>query len=573
MTRLRVACCQLNTRVGDLDGNVARILDAAARAEQDGCDLAVFPELAVTGYPPEDLLLKPRFVADTRAALERVAEASGACALVVGFVDSGRDLFNAAAVCAGGEVHGVYHKRELPNYGVFDEARYFARGVEPQQLFEIGGVRVGVSICEDAWNPSGPIADQAESGAELVVNLNASPYFEGKLAKRERMLATRAADASCALVYVNQVGGQDELVFDGASMVFDAEGSLLARGPQLTEDVRAVDLVLQPVFRKRLLDPRGRPPDSPLPVVAVSPGPSRSATEAPTAPQQVVARLLDPDSEVYEALVVGTRDYVAKNGFSDVVVGLSGGIDSTLVAAVATDALGAGKVHGVSMPSRYSSAHSRTDAAELAANLGIDHRTIPVEAAHAALTDMLAPSFEGRRPDLTEENLQSRIRGMVLMALSNKFGWMVLTTGNKSETAVGYSTLYGDTAGGFGVLKDVLKTRVYELCRHRNRVAGWSIIPESVLTKPPSAELRPDQRDDQSLPPYELLDPILALYVEQDRTSPEIVEAGYDEAVVDRVVRLVDLAEYKRRQTPPGPRVTPKAFGKDRRLPITNGYR
>jgi len=574
VTRLRVACCQINTRVGDLDGNVARIQEAAARAEQQGCDLAVFPELAITGYPPEDLLLKPRFITDTRAALDRVAAAAGSCALVVGFVDAGRDLFNAAAVCAGGTVRGVYHKHELPNYGVFDEARYFARGDEPQQLFEIAGVRVGVSVCEDAWNPSGPIADQADSGAELVVNLNASPYAEGKLAQRERMIATRATDASCGLVYVNQVGGQDELVFDGASMVFDADGTLLARSPQFVEDLLVVDMDVQPVFRKRLIDPRGWPSDRPLPLLEVSKGPSRAAASADR--ERVgggMAELLEPNAEVYEALLVGTRDYVAKNGFSDVVIGLSGGIDSTLVAAIAVDALGAGKVHGVSMPSRYSSEHSKSDAELLATNLGIDFRTIAVEPAHVGFTEMLAASFEGRAPDLTEENLQSRIRGVVLMALSNKFGWMVLTTGNKSETAVGYSTLYGDTAGGFAVLKDLLKTRVYELCRHRNRVAGYELVPEAVLTKAPSAELRPDQRDDQSLPPYEVLDPILSLYVEHDRTAPEIVDAGFDQDVVGRIVRLVDLAEYKRRQSPPGPRVSAKAFGKDRRLPITNGYR
>jgi NAD+ synthase (glutamine-hydrolysing) len=572
MTRLRVACCQINTRVGDLDGNADRILQALATAEQHGCDLAVFPELAITGYPPEDLLLKPGFIAANRAALERVAAGTGSCAAVVGFVDAGRDLANAAAVCANGEVLGTYHKRELPNYAVFDEARYFTPGHEPQQLFDIAGVRVGVSVCEDAWNPAGPISDQADSGAELVVNLNASPYAEGKLAQRERMLATRASDAACALVYVNQVGGQDELVFDGASMVFGADGTLLARAAQFAEDVMVVDLDVQPVFRKRLLDPRGRPTDSPLPLVPVSSGPSAAAESGPPLTPGL-APMLEPDAEVYEALVLGTRDYVSKNGFSDVVVGLSGGIDSTLVAVLAVDALGAGKVHGVSMPSRYSSGHSESDAAKLATNLGIDHRTIAIEPAHAALTAMLGPSFEGRAEDLTEENLQSRIRGVLLMALSNKFGWLVLTTGNKSETAVGYSTLYGDTAGGYGLLKDVLKTRVYALCRYRNRVADGELIPESVITKPPSAELRPDQRDEDSLPPYEVLDPILALYVEEDRTAPEIVDAGFDPDVVDRVVRLVDLAEYKRRQTAPGPRVTVKAFGKDRRLPITNGYR
>lgn len=576
MARLRIAACQVNTRVGDLEGNLARILADLGRAEAAGCDLAVFPELALTGYPPEDLLLKPRFVADNRRALEQLAARTGACVAAVGFVDSGRDLYNAAAICAQGEIKGIYRKRELPNYAVFDEARYFSPGAGARELYGVAGVRVGVSICEDAWNPAGPIAGQADGGAELLINLNASPYAEGKPAQRERMLATRAADASCTLVYVNQVGGQDELVFDGGSLVFDADGNLVARSPQFAEDLMVVDLDVAPTFRKRLLDPRGRPTETPLPVVSLSDPPPTVPVRSGRGNEErspTLVEPLEPDAEVYEALVVGTRDYVAKNGFSEAVIALSGGIDSTLVAAVAVDALGAGKVHGVSMPSRYSSDHSRSDAARLATNLGIDFRTIGLEPAHAALLDMLAPSLAGLAADLTEENLQSRIRGVVLMALSNKFGWLVLTTGNKSEMAVGYATLYGDTAGGFSVLKDVLKTRVYALCRYRNGVAGHDLVPEAVLTKPPSAELRPDQRDDESLPRYEVLDPILALYVEQDRTAGEIVDAGFDGETVARVVRLVDLAEYKRRQTAPGPRVSSKAFGKDRRLPITNGYR
>jgi NAD+ synthase (glutamine-hydrolysing) len=572
---LRVAAAQINTRVGDLDGNVARILAALRRAEDEGCDVVLFPELAVTGYPPEDLLLKPGFVADNQRALERIAAETSKCVAVVGFVHHDRDLWNAAAICAGGEVRGIYRKCELPNYAVFDELRYFARGHDPDQLYRIAGVPVGVSICEDAWNPSGPIADQADSGAEVILNLNASPYAEGKQAQRERMLATRAADASCSLVYVNQVGGQDELVFDGGSVAFDADGELLGRSPQFVEDLLVVDLDVQPVYRKRLLDPRGRPSDEQLPLVELAtltevtsstPDPQTRRT-APCAP------LLPADEEVYEALVLGTRDYVEKNAFSDVVIGLSGGIDSTLVAVIAVDALGADRVHGVSMPSRYSSDHSRSDAEKLASNLGIDYRTIAIEPAHAAMLEMLSPSFEGREPDLTEENLQSRIRGQLLMALSNKFGWMVLTTGNKSEMAVGYATLYGDTCGGYGVLKDVLKTRVFRLCRVYNQRAGREVIPEDVISKPPSAELRPDQRDDESLPPYEVLDEVLRQYVEEDRTAAEIVRSGLDADLVRRVARLVDLAEYKRRQTPPGPRVTAKAFGKDRRLPITNGYR
>jgi len=578
MGRLRIASCQLNTRVGDLDHNVDAILAALVQAEDAGCDLAVFPELAITGYPPEDLLLKPGFIADNRAALHKVAAQTRSCVAVVGFVDQGRDLWNAAAICARGDVVGIYHKRELPNYAVFDEARYFARGDEPAQLWSIGGVSVGVSICEDAWNPAGPILDQADSGAEVIVNLNASPYAEGKLARRERMMATRAADASCALVYVNQVGGQDELVFDGGSMVFDAGGALLARSPQFVEDLMVVDIEVEPVYRKRLLDPRGRPSDYLLPVAqALSEEVEATAStnvpdDAPLAAATIAAPL-DPDEEVYRAIVTGTRDYLVKNGFTDVVIGLSGGIDSTLVAAIAVDAIGADHVHGVSMPSRYSSDHSKSDAQLLAENLGIEFRTIPIEPGHASLLDMLAPSFADSPADLTEENLQSRIRGMTLMALSNKFGWIVLSTGNKSEVAVGYATLYGDTIGGYSVLKDVYKTRVYDLCRWRNTQGSRPVIPEGVITKAPSAELRPDQRDDQSLPPYDLLDPILEGYIEHDRTITELIARGHDEDTVRRVTHLVDNAEYKRRQSPVGVKVTAKAFGKDRRLPITNGYR
>jgi NAD+ synthase (glutamine-hydrolysing) len=578
MPRLRIATCQINTRVGALDHNVELILDALDQATEAGCDLAVFPELAITGYPPEDLLLKPGFIAAGRAALETVAARTGSCVAVVGFVDAGRDLWNAAAICANGEVVGVYHKRELPNYAVFDEARYFARGAEPAQLWSIGGVSVGVSICEDAWNPAGPILDQADSGAELIVNLNASPFAEGKHQRRERLMATRAADASTALVYVNQVGGQDELVFDGGSMVFDNRGELIARSPQFVEDVMIVDLDVDPVYRKRLIDPRGRPTDTLLPVAALGPEEVEATADRPSdtagpLPAPSIAPALDPDEEAYLALVTGTRDYLLKNGFRDVVIGLSGGIDSTLVAAIAVDAIGADHVHGVLMPSRYSSDHSKSDAAALADNLGIEHRTIAIEPAHAAMLEMLAPSFADVAEDLTEENLQSRIRGMTLMALSNKFGWIVLSTGNKSEVAVGYATLYGDTVGGYSVLKDLYKTRVYDLCRWRNTQGDRPVIPEDVITKPPSAELRPDQRDDQSLPPYEILDPILRGYIEDDRTVPELIAQGHDAETVRRVARLVDNAEYKRRQSPIGARITDKAFGKDRRLPITNGFR
>jgi len=563
---VRVACCQVNTVVGDLDCNLAAILAAYDEAEAAGCDIAAFPELAITGYPPEDLVLKPGFIADNLEALEKLAARTGRCAAVVGFVDPGRDLYNAAAVCALGSVQGVYHKRLLPNYAVFDEQRYFAPGMESLTLFRIAGVRVGVSICEDAWSPTGPIAMLAEGGAELVVNINASPYYAARLGERERMLATRAADASSALVYVNQVGGQDELVFDGASLVFDANGDLIARGPQFAERQLIVDMNVQPVFRKRLLDPRGRAAGAALPEVLIS---AESHAQDPPSSPEIVAPLA-PVAEIYEALVLGTRDYVRKNGFTDVVIGMSGGIDSSLVAAIAADALGPQHVHGVSMPSRYSSEGSKDDARELADALGIDYRTIAIEPAHAAFLEMLEPSFTGLPEDLAEENLQARTRGVTLMALSNKFGWLVLATGNKSEMATGFSTIYGDMVGGFAVIKDVNKTLVYELCRERNRRSP--VIPEAVLTKPPSAELRPGQRDDQSLPPYDELDPILEAYVEDDKTAGELVQAGCDPALVRRVVTLVDRAEYKRRQAPPGVRVTPKAFGKDRRLPITNRY-
>jgi NAD+ synthase (glutamine-hydrolysing) len=571
VARLRIALAQIDPKVGDIDGNLARLVEWYDRAEAAGCDVVAFPELAITGYPPEDLVLKPGFVADNRAALAAFAARTGRCAAVVGFVDADRDLYNAAAVCAGGAVIGTYRKRLLPNYAVFDEARYFTPGddSDPYELYLIGGVKVGVSICEDVWSPTGPVAQQAAGGAELNVNINGSPFHAGKLAGRERMLATRAADASCALVYVNQVCGQDELVFDGGSLVFDAQGDLVARAQQFVEELLITDVDIDPVYRKRLLDPRGRVTVDPLPVTVVSEHP---VAHAERTPERIVAPL-DADAELYGALVLGTRDYVRKNGFTDVVIGLSGGIDSTIVACVAVDALGADHVHGVSMPSRYSSDHSRSDAADLAAQLGIDVRTVAIEPAFAAYLEMTAPSFEGRAPDLTEENLQSRVRGTTLMALSNKFGWMVLTTGNKSEMAVGYFTIYGDSVGGYAVIKDVLKTRVYDLCRYVNARAGRAVINESVITKPPSAELRPDQRDDQSLPPYEELDPILRWYVEEDRTASEIIDLGHPAELVRRITRLVDVNEYKRRQCPPGVKVSVKAFGKDRRLPITNGYR
>jgi NAD+ synthase (glutamine-hydrolysing) len=571
VTVLRVALAQLNPTVGALDANLALISNAYDEAEAAGCDIVAFPELSLSGYPPEDLVLKPGFVDDNLEVLAKFATRTRRCTAIVGFVDRDRDLYNAAAVCAGGEIVGRYHKRLLPNNTVFDEQRYFTPGhqSDPLELYLIGGVKVGVSICEDIWSPFGPVAEQAAAGAELNININGSPFAVAKDELRERMLATRASDAHCAIVYVNQVGGQDELVFDGSSLVFDHEGTLLARAPQFVESLMIVDIPIPPVYRKRLLDPRGRATHAMLPVVEVTATPVVHGERLP-AP---ISEPFDADRELYEALVLGTRDYCRKNGFSDVVVGLSGGIDSTIVAAIAVDALGAEHVHGVSMPSRYSSDHSKSDARLLADNLGIDFRTISIDPAFSAYLEMLEPSFAGREPGLTLENIQSRCRGQLLMALSNEFGWMVLTTGNKSEVAVGYFTIYGDSVGGYAAIKDVLKTRVYDLCRYVNRREGREIVPENVITKPPSAELRPDQRDDDSLPPYEILDPILELYVEQDRTAAEIVELGHDEAMVRRVTRLVDIAEYKRRQCPPGVRVTYKAFGKDRRMPITSGYR
>lgn len=571
MRRLRVAAAQLNLTVGDLDGNVERVLAAYREAVDADADLVAFPELTVTGYPPEDLLLKPGFVTAARDALEAIAEQTGDTVAVVGFPDGSAMLHNAAAVCAGGAVHGIYRKRLLPNYAVFDEQRYFVAGDDSGPLYRVADVTVGVSVCEDLWSSHGPILDQAVGGAEVAININGSPYHRGKRHTRDRMLSTRAADAGVPIVYCNLVGGQDELIFDGQSMVVDAEGELLARAASFAEELLVVDLDVRGTYRQRLLDPRGRPTGRPLPVIEVTPPPAAE----PSGPPLVgpIAEAPDDLAEVYEALVLGTRDYVTKNGFADVVIGLSGGIDSSLTAVIAVDALGADHVHGVAMPSRYSSDGSVGDAEKLAANLGIDFRVIAIEPAHAALLDMLAPSFGDLAPDVTEENLQSRIRGVTWMALSNKFNWLVLTCGNKSEAAVGYATLYGDTAGGYAAIKDVYKTLVYELSRWRNQHEGAELVPSSVITKAPSAELRPDQRDDQSLPPYELLDPILHAYIDDDMTVGDIIGQGFDAELVRRIARLVDTAEYKRRQSPPGPRISGKAFGRDRRLPITNRFR
>jgi NAD+ synthase (glutamine-hydrolysing) len=571
MPRLRLVACQLNTVVGDLDGNTDCIARALAAAEQAGGDLAVFPELAVTGYPPEDLLSRPGFITDNLAAVDRVVAATGACAAVFGFVDidpEGR-LFNAAALSVNGAMVGIYHKRFLPNYSVFDEERWFAPGTEPYNQYVIAGVPVGVSVCEDVWFRDGPVADQGRAGARLVVNLNASPYSIGRRDDRLAVLTDRVAESGCAIAYINQVGGQDELVFDGASLVMGPTGDVIAAAGQFVEEVMVVDLDLDLDGDEARTGTSG-PGPAPVFVSAVSRSGDDRGPANGTGP---VATVLEPVREVYEALVLGTGDYIRKNGFTDAVIGLSGGIDSSLVATIAVDALGAEHVHGVAMPSRYSSAGSIADARSLATKLGIDIETAAIDDAHRAMARLVGPLVGGEPLGLTDENLQSRIRGVLLMALSNANGWIVLTTGNKSEMATGYSTLYGDSAGGFAVIKDVPKTLVYELCRDRNRRAGTDLIPEAVLTKPPSAELRPEQRDDESLPPYDVLDPVLAGYVEGDRSAENLIDAGFDPDVVDQVINLVDRAEYKRRQMPPGVRITAKAFGKDRRMPITNRYR
>ncbi len=548
MAKLRVALCQINSVVGDIDANAKRILAALSAAEEAGCHAAVFPELAVTGYPPEDLVLKRRFVQDSRNAMEHIASQSKSCTAVVGFVDDADGCHNAAGVAANGRLAGIYRKRELPNYGVFDERRYFQPGTGDPILHEVAGVSVGVSICEDAWVADGPMSQMAAAGAEVIFNLNASPYHVGKLDQRLGVLRQRSSETGCAIAYANLVGGQDELVFDGASLMLDANGRIIAQAPPFAEHLLIAEVEVADRAELPL------PPAIPQEINHVDPG-------------------LDEIGEQYEALVLATRDYVHKNGFTDVGVGVSGGIDSSLVSVIATDALGADHVHGVLMPSRYSSDHSLADAEALCRNLGIDHRVIPVEPGHQAFLDMLAPSFDGLNPDLAEENVQSRIRGTLLMALSNKFGWLILTTGNKSESAVGYSTLYGDTAGAYAVIKDLWKLQVYAFTRFRNQRAGRDLIPENVLAKPPSAELRPDQRDDQSLPSYEVLDPLLEAYVESDLTPVDLCNQGYDPELVSRITGLVDRAEYKRRQNPPGVRISAKAFGRDRRLPITNRYR
>jgi NAD+ synthase (glutamine-hydrolysing) len=583
MRMLRIGLAQINPTVGDLDGNIARIVGQIEAARALGVDLLAFPEMCVPGYPPEDLLLKPAFIQGCIDRTRDLAPHTKAMTVVVGSIERDADLYNSAAVFHDGRFVGTARKRYLPNYGVFDENRYFM-SERKSIVFSRAGVVFGVNVCEDIWLSGGPSEEQVvRGGAEVILNLSASPYHFGKADERRRMISTRAADNLAIVCYVNLVGGQDEILFDGSSLILDQHGEVIAEGKPFEEDLIVADVDLDEVFNARLHDTRLRKEraldeSEPMPRIHVDTaggaagerGGVATLTKPALAPRPARAEE-DENAEIYTALLLGVRDYVRKNGFDTVVLGLSGGIDSALTACIAADALGAEHVVGVAMPSPFTSQASQADAEALAKKLGMRLQTMAIADVMSAYEKSLAPSFAGRERDITEENLQARIRGNTLMAFSNKFGWLVLTTGNKSETSVGYSTLYGDTAGGFAVLKDVYKTQVYALARWRN--ARSSVIPENTITRAPSAELKPDQTDQDSLPPYDTLDAILREYVEEDRSIAEIARMGHDEAVVRRVARMVDLAEYKRRQSPPGIKITPRAFGKDRRLPITNRWR
>ena len=571
---MRLALAQINTTVGDLDGNRDLILDRLEEAKAAGADLVLFPELAVTGYPPEDLLLRPGFLRAAEESLAAIARATHGIVALVGVPHFDRDLFNACAICAAGEVKALYRKRFLPNYGVFDEDRYFAPARD-LLLLEHGGTLIGPTICEDMWQPGPPATDLALAGAQLLTNISASPFHVGRDREREEMFATRARDNSCFVAFCNSVGGQDELIFDGHSLVLDEEGHVLARAPGFEEALLVVDIDPADAVGRRLRDVRrrglvrergGAVPEAPVVHVGV-PGTAADPVE----PQ--LAAPLDELEQMRLALELGLRDYVEKNGFSEVVVGVSGGIDSALTAALAVEALGAERVHCVSMPSRFSSEETRRDARLLAESLGTEFRELPIGEIVNAFERVLAESFAGLATDLAEENLQARVRGVLLMALSNKFGWLVVATGNKSELSVGYATLYGDMAGGFALLKDVFKTDVFRLARHLNERVGRELIPASIIERAPTAELRDNQLDEDSLPPYPALDRVLEAYVEQDRSREELSADGFDRDVVERALALIDRAEYKRRQAPPGVRLTPKAFGRDRRTPITNRWR
>jgi NAD+ synthase (glutamine-hydrolysing) len=569
---MRLALAQINTVVGDLDGNRERIVQRLHEARQAGADLVLFPELAVTGYPPEDLLFRPEFLRQARRSLDQIASDATDIAALVGFPWLERDLFNACAVCADGEVKAIYPKRFLPNYGVFDEVRYFQPGRD-LLLLRIGEALVGPTVCEDIWQPGPPATDLALAGAHVIANISASPFHVGKGLEREDMLITRARDNTCWVVLVNAVGGQDELIFDGHSVVIDEEGHVVARAPSFEEALLVVDIDASTAVARRLVDARRRAlardqkvPDPPV----VDLGEERQQ-ESPVG--ALVAEPRDDLEQMRLALELGLRDYVEKNGFDEIVVGVSGGIDSALTLGLAVEALGSARVHAVSMPSRFSSPETRADAKALAENLGTSFLELPIDPIFQGFQQTLAAVFEGREPDITEENLQARIRGTLLMALSNKFGWLVVATGNKSELSVGYATLYGDMAGGFALLKDVFKTDVFRLARHLNERAGRELIPDSIIGRAPSAELRENQLDQDSLPPYPELDRVLEAYVEEDRSQEELRTDGFDPEVVDRAIALIDRAEYKRRQAPPGVKLRPKAFGRDRRTPITNRWR
>jgi NAD+ synthase (glutamine-hydrolysing) len=569
---LRLALCQMNPTVGDIAGNSAKIADGIAHAREAGAGLVLFGELAVTGYPPEDLLLKEHFLADAATALlELGAQATGIVA-VVGYPERAEDVFNSAAVLADGGVHAVYRKVYLPNYGVFDEQRYFRAG-DGAAVIDIGEDRVGLTVCEDMWEPGPPASEEASAGATLLINISASPYHAGKGGERERMFAQRARDAIACVAFCGLVGGQDELVFDGHSCVLDHAGTTIARAAQFREELLVCDVDLAAAAAARLRDPSHRPAARrgarPAEVLAPLPAPVTAPTDGPLRP--LAAQIEPVEAEVYAALSLGLHDYVLKNGFAHVVLGVSGGIDSALVACLAADALGSERVSVAIMPSPFSSPDTQRDARELAARLRVGVVELPIEPVMGAYDLALRGPFVDGERGLAEENIQARIRGNLLMALSNRFGWLVLTTGNKSEMSVGFSTLYGDLAGGFAVIKDVPKTLVYELCRWRNTAAD-APIPASIIERAPSAELRPDQLDVQSLPPYELLDRILHGYIELDRSAEQLIAEGLPEADVRRALRMVDLAEYKRRQAPPGIKITPRAFGRDRRMPITSRY-
>ncbi|MGZ4300147.1 MAG: NAD+ synthase [Gaiellaceae bacterium] len=572
---MRLALAQINPVVGDLEGNRELILERLSDARSNSADLVVFPELAVTGYPPEDLLLRPGFIRAAEESVEQIALETRGTTVLVGAPHFDRDLYNACYVLSGGEVKAIYRKRFLPNYGVFDEDRYFAPGRD-LVLLEHGKTLIGPTVCEDMWQPGPPATDLALAGAELLVNISASPFYVGRDREREEMFVTRARDNSCFVAFCNAVGGQDELIFDGHSVVIDDEGKVIARAPGFEEALLFADIEPQEVIGRRLRDvrrralARERETVPPVDIIHVgSRGPSQNGSKVTVE----VAPFVDELEQMRGALELGLRDYVRKNAFREVVVGVSGGIDSAVTAALAAEALGPERVHCVSMPSRYSSEETRTDAQRLAESLGCPFREIPIGAIVDAFGGALAGAFEGREPDLAEENIQARARGVLLMALSNKFGWMLVATGNKSELSVGYATLYGDMAGGFALLKDVYKTDVFRLARYLNERAGRELIPTSIIERAPSAELRDNQLDEDSLPPYPKLDEVLEQYVEHDRTLEELSADGLDRDVVERAVSMVDRAEYKRRQAPPGVKIHPKAFGRDRRTPITNRWR